>query len=144
MENNGGTTAISPTMELRPVVVEQHQMNDDPSASTAVERTERVDNTLPPPIQPQEYPTGFHFILLTIGLILSIFLAALDQSIISTAIPRITDHFGTVKDVGWYGSAYSITNAAFQSTWGKAVRWHFPFASSLSFFIPHTNTYGTM
>ncbi|KIW41851.1 uncharacterized protein PV06_05456 [Exophiala oligosperma] len=125
MENNGGTTAISPTMELRPVVVEQHQMNDDPSTSTAVERTERVDNTLPPPIQPQEYPTGFHFILLTIGLILSIFLAALDQSIISTAIPRITDHFGTVKDVGWYGSAYSITNAAFQSTWGKAYK-HFP------------------
>jgi hypothetical protein len=68
-----------------------------------------------------EYPTGLRFVLLTLGLILSIFLAALDSSIISTAIPRITDQFGTVKDVGWYGSAYSITNAAFQSTWGKAV-----------------------
>lgn len=74
----------------------------------------------------QYYPTGLRFILLTIGLIFTIFLSALDQSIISTAIPRITDQFGTVKDVGWYGAAYTITNAAFQSTWGKAV-------SSLSF-----------
>lgn len=71
--------------------------------------------------QEQYYPTGLRFILLTIGLIFTIFLSALDQSIISTAIPRITDQFGTVKDVGWYGSAYTITNAAFQSTWGKAV-----------------------
>lgn len=67
------------------------------------------------------YPSGLRFVLLTTGLILTIFLSALDTSIISTAIPKITDHFGTVKDVGWYGSAYTITNAAFQSTWGKAV-----------------------
>ncbi|KAJ9615264.1 hypothetical protein H2200_001339 [Cladophialophora chaetospira] len=69
------------------------------------------------------YPTGLRFVLLTIGLILTIFLSALDSSIISTAIPKITDEFGTVKDVGWYGAAYTITNAAFQSTWGKAYRY---------------------
>ncbi|KIW22645.1 uncharacterized protein PV07_10922 [Cladophialophora immunda] len=73
-----------------------------------------------------DYPTGLRFVLLTIGLVFTIFLSALDTSIISTAIPRITDQFGTVKDVGWYGSAYTITNAAFQSTWGKAYK-YFPF-----------------
>lgn len=114
MDNSGGTAAASPPIELRRVVTE-HQGNDS-STSTTVEVAEGSDT------QTREYPTGLHFVLLTVGLILSIFLAALDQSIISTAIPRITDHFGTVKDVGWYGSAYSITNAAFQSTWGKAVR----------------------
>ena len=65
---------------------------------------------------------GLRFTLLTIGLVLSIFLAALDSSILSTAIPKITDHFGTVRDVGWYSTAYFITNAAFQTTWGRAVR----------------------
>ncbi|OAP57189.1 hypothetical protein AYL99_07927 [Fonsecaea erecta] len=54
------------------------------------------------------------------------FRSALDTSIISTAIPRITYQFGTVKDVGWYGSAYPITNAAFQSTLGKPYK-DFPF-----------------
>ncbi|OCT49414.1 putative HC-toxin efflux carrier TOXA [Cladophialophora carrionii] len=74
------------------------------------------------PQQEQHHPTGLRFVLLTTGLIFTIFLSALDTSIISTAIPRITDQFGTVKDVGWYGSAYTITNAAFQSTWGKAYK----------------------
>ena len=69
----------------------------------------------------EQYPAGFRFVILTIGLILSIFLAALDSSILATAIPRITDQFGTVKDVGWYSTAYWIANAAFQSTWGRAV-----------------------
>lgn len=73
------------------------------------------------PSPSEEYPTGLRFVLITVGLILSIFLAALDSSIISTAIPKITDNFGAVQDVGWYGSAYAITNAAFQSCWGKAV-----------------------
>ncbi|KIW92406.1 uncharacterized protein Z519_07390 [Cladophialophora bantiana CBS 173.52] len=73
-----------------------------------------------------DYPAGLRFVLLTIGLVFTIFLSALDTSIISTAIPRITDQFGTVKDVGWYGSAYTIANAAFQSTWGKAYK-YFPF-----------------
>jgi MFS transporter, DHA2 family, glioxin efflux transporter len=67
------------------------------------------------------YPTGIRFVLLTLGLIFTVFLSALDTSILSTAIPAITDEFGTVKDVGWYGAAYTITNAAFISTWGKAV-----------------------
>jgi hypothetical protein len=73
----------------------------------------------------QTYPTGARFMLLTLGIVFTIFLSALDTSIISTAIPKITDEFGTVKDVAWYGSAYTITNAAFQSTWGKAYK-YFP------------------
>ena len=29
--------------------------------------------------------------------------------VIATAIPRITDHFHSIEDVGWYGSAYLLT-----------------------------------
>lgn len=32
-----------------------------------------------------------------------------DQTIIATAIPKITDQFGALNDVGWYGSAYMLT-----------------------------------
>nr|XP_036575993.1 efflux pump antibiotic resistance [Colletotrichum truncatum]KAF6782664.1 efflux pump antibiotic resistance [Colletotrichum truncatum] len=44
---------------------------------------------------------------------------ALDNSIISTAIPRITDEFNSLNDVGWYGSAYLLTTASLQLLYGK-------------------------
>ena len=53
---------------------------------------------------------------------LSVFLVALDNTIISTAIPRITDEFQSLDDIGWYGSGFFVTMAAFQSMWGKQYK----------------------
>jgi MFS family permease len=69
---------------------------------------------------PPQYPRGGRLVLITVGLLLSIFLAALDSTIISTAIPSITTQFGGISNIAWYGSSYMITNTAFQSSWGKA------------------------
>lgn len=44
------------------------------------------------------------------------------QTIVATAIPRITDQFHSLDQVGWYGSAFFLTLATFQSTWGKAYK----------------------
>ncbi|KAG9230449.1 putative HC-toxin efflux carrier [Amylocarpus encephaloides] len=44
---------------------------------------------------------------------------ALDNTIIATAIPAITDQFHSLPDVGWYGSAYLLTTASFQLLFGK-------------------------
>lgn len=51
-----------------------------------------------------------------------------DNTIIATAIPKITDHFKALDDVGWYGSAYLLTTCAFQLLWGKfysffSIKW---------------------
>ena len=54
--------------------------------------------------QPSTQTSGFKFFLTMIGLNISIFCVALDNTIISTAIPRITDDFHALQDVGWYGS----------------------------------------
>jgi len=51
-----------------------------------------------------EYPTGMKLGLISLALCLSVFLMALDNSIIATAIPKITDQFQSLPDVGWYGS----------------------------------------
>ncbi|QDS78195.1 hypothetical protein FKW77_000363 [Venturia effusa] len=45
-----------------------------------------------------------------------------------TVIPCITDHFGTIDDIGWYGSAYLLTTCATQLSFGKlytfcSVKW---------------------
>jgi len=66
-----------------------------------------------------EYPTGLKLTLITIALCLSVFLMALDNSIIATAIPKITDQFNSLQDVGWYGSAYLLTTAALQLLFGR-------------------------
>ncbi|KAL9025801.1 MAG: hypothetical protein Q9196_005437 [Gyalolechia fulgens] len=72
-----------------------------------------------------DYPKGIRLFGIVVALIISIFLVALDMTIVATAIPRITDQFHSIDEVGWYGSAFFLTLAAFQSTWGKAYK-YFP------------------
>ncbi|CAK7237930.1 hypothetical protein SBRCBS47491_010210 [Sporothrix bragantina] len=77
-----------------------------------------------------EYPTGTRLVLIMLALCLAVFLMALDNSIIATAIPKITDQFHSLNDVGWYGSAYLLTTAALQLLFGKfytyfSIKWIF-------------------
>lgn len=66
-----------------------------------------------------DYPTGLKLAIILSGLCLSVFCVALDNTIIATAIPRITDDFHALQDVGWYGSAYLLTTCVFQLFYGK-------------------------
>ncbi|RDL42232.1 uncharacterized protein BP5553_02211 [Venustampulla echinocandica] len=60
-----------------------------------------------------EYPHGIRLV----------FVVALDMNIVTTAIPRITAEFHSLDQVGWYGSAFFLTLATFQSTWGKLYKY---------------------
>lgn len=55
-----------------------------------------------------EYLTGMKLYLVLLGLGMVVFLMMLDQTIVVTAIPRITSEFNSTKDIGWYGSAYML------------------------------------
>ncbi|KAJ7062872.1 major facilitator superfamily domain-containing protein [Mycena amicta] len=73
-------------------------------------------------------PTRLQLALVTFALCLSVFLVALDNTIIATAIPKITDEFQSLDDVGWYASAYLLTSASFQLFFGKlytflSIKW---------------------
>ncbi|KAI1051296.1 hypothetical protein LB505_012390 [Fusarium chuoi] len=53
-----------------------------------------------------------------------------DNTIIATAIPRISDDFKSLDDIGWYGSSYLLTTCAFQLLFGKLytlsnIKWVF-------------------
>lgn len=56
--------------------------------------------------QPYEklYPSTFRVGLTIFALLIAVLCVALDSTIVSTAIPRITDDFHDLHDVGWYGS----------------------------------------
>jgi MFS family permease len=53
------------------------------------------------------------------ALYLSLFLAALDATIISTAIPTISAHFHSAAGYTWIGGAYLLSNAATGPIWAK-------------------------
>ncbi|TVY37498.1 Rubrofusarin-specific efflux pump [Lachnellula occidentalis] len=66
-----------------------------------------------------EYPGPKKLFLIMLGVYLSMFLVALDRTILGTAIPKITDDFHSIDDVGWYASSYLITLCAFQLIFGR-------------------------
>ncbi|KAK0628963.1 major facilitator superfamily domain-containing protein [Bombardia bombarda] len=70
----------------------------------------------------QTYPTGPTLILIILSLCLSIFLVALDQTIIAPALGAITGEFQSVRDIGWYGAAYLLTTTSLQPTYGMLYR----------------------
>ncbi|MCJ1286960.1 hypothetical protein MMC26_006307 [Xylographa opegraphella] len=67
----------------------------------------------------RDYPNGFTLGTLTFGLCLATFVIALDNTIIATAIPKITTVFNSLNDVGWYGSSYLLTTTSLQPSLGK-------------------------
>ncbi|KAK2595089.1 hypothetical protein QQS21_007174 [Conoideocrella luteorostrata] len=81
---------------------------------------------------PVEYVTGIKLGLIIGSIALACSLQLLDTMIVSTAIPRITDRFNSLPDVGWYASAYQFGSAAPQPLTGKVymyfnTKWSFLF-----------------
>ncbi|KAJ3103139.1 hypothetical protein HDU97_010347 [Phlyctochytrium planicorne] len=73
------------------------------------------------------------FIAVFVGLALSILLAALDQTIVSTALKAIVADLGGQSLIPWIGSAYLLTATSFAALYGKFAdifgrKWVFLFA----------------
>ncbi|KAK5163165.1 uncharacterized protein LTR77_010949 [Saxophila tyrrhenica] len=68
------------------------------------------------------YPTGtrFKLILFSIGLVLT--MASLDSSIIAVAVPSLTAHWHSIRDVGWYSTAYRLSQCSFQFMFGRLYK----------------------
>ncbi|KAI8597127.1 major facilitator superfamily domain-containing protein [Dissophora ornata] len=93
------------------VMVDQKQedtIDDDNSASEA--ETPAPMFYKPPPKQ---------FALILVALSLCVFLASLDQIIVSTSIPAIALEYNALSDISWLGTAYLMTSTAFQPLYGK-------------------------
>jgi len=111
----------------------------DVEAASTIESTKIEPTTAPTADESDdenEYPQGVNFVFIVVALVLSIFLVSLDMTIVATAIPKITDEFQGLEEVGWYGSAFFMTVGGFQSSWGKIYK-YFPLKTSflISIFI---------
>jgi len=56
---------------------------------------------------------------IVIGIMLAMFLGALDQTIVATALPTIGRHFGDLGDLSWVVTAYLLTGTAVTPLYGK-------------------------
>lgn len=53
------------------------------------------------------------------ALVLAVLLASLDQTIVSTALPRIAEDLGGFRDIAWVTASYLLASTAATPLWGK-------------------------
>ena len=72
------------------------------ASSTEISKDVATDEHTGGPSDDQDANTSqWKLLAIVVALCLAVFLVALDQTIVSTAIPRITDHFHSTADIGW-------------------------------------------
>jgi hypothetical protein len=67
--------------------------------------------TMPTPDAPSKEPewaSGLRLFTIMAAITFTSFLMLLDGTIVVAAVPRITDDFNSLKDIGWYGAAYQL------------------------------------
>ncbi|KIA75689.1 efflux pump antibiotic resistance protein [Aspergillus ustus] len=87
--------------------------NKDESTYTTPDQSDTEPQNQP------EYPVSWKLVLIVIGLGLGVLCMSLDNTILATAIPRITDDFSSLEDMGWYASAYMLAQCSITLVFGK-------------------------
>ncbi|KAI5863057.1 MFS general substrate transporter [Durotheca rogersii] len=64
-------------------------------------------------------PGAARLALVMIGICLAVLLTGMDQTILATATPVISNEFNTSQDFGWWSNAYFLTLSSFQLFYGK-------------------------
>ncbi|KAF2420726.1 MFS general substrate transporter [Tothia fuscella] len=134
-------STINPTDEKSPSQLNIEIIGGS-DASKASNRVDELSETHDPTTEDQSkdtkpvadpeaaYATGLKLAMIVVSLQLVNFCIAIDNTIIATAIPRITDEFKSLGDVGWYGSAYLLFVSGFQLFFGRlysflSMKWLF-------------------
>jgi sugar phosphate permease len=93
--------------------------NENGSATSIEEPNGDVVPKNATPAEPEASRTKLQTAIIIASLCASVFLAALDTTIITTALPTISEHFHSNAGYTWIGSAYLLANAASTPSWGK-------------------------
>jgi hypothetical protein len=83
----------------RPNTDEQLGPKNDNNSRTSAQEGGALDSESATPAP--QYPKAWELFVIVAALCLAVFLVALDQTIVAVAVPKITDHFRSLDDVGW-------------------------------------------
>lgn len=83
-----------------------------------------------------KYLSGRKLFMVFVGMLLSVFLIALDQTILAPALPVIASKFNALDQLAWIASAYFLTQTAFLLLYGQVLtvfdrKWTFLFAITI-------------
>ena len=77
------------------------------------------DATNAPTAEEYSYLSHRQILVVLGGVMAGMFLAALDQSIVGTALPRIVSDLGGLEHLSWVVSVYLLTSTASTPIYGK-------------------------
>ena len=78
-----------------------------------------AEETTTTPLAPEETRTRLQTTAIILALASALFLAALDVTIVTVAVPTIALEFRSTAGYTWIGSAYMLATAAAAPMWGK-------------------------
>ncbi|KAK6583529.1 hypothetical protein PZA11_004605 [Diplocarpon coronariae] len=118
-----------PVHGLTPLSCSKNLPNPSSSSNNSIEEQTTAVPEPPPPshdaplaqptTSPEDTRTKLETTIIVLSLCASVFLAALDTTIITTALPTISEYFHSNAGYTWIGSAYLLANAASVPSWGK-------------------------
>ncbi|KAF2088124.1 putative dothistromin transporter [Saccharata proteae CBS 121410] len=127
-EAEAGVGAVAANEETPDnVVLPQHDRNgpDSRDSNVHTDRTDVADNgekKAQEGAPEQRSRAKIAIIMFALGvrpLQMAVFLAAMDITIITTALPTISEHFHSAAGYTWIGSAFNLAAAASTPLWGK-------------------------
>jgi EmrB/QacA subfamily drug resistance transporter len=121
------STRAEPFDKLRTAPVEARALRQAQGASAAQGISTAAPQTTTPasatqgaaPTPSGDYLSHRQILVVMAGLMAGMFLAALDQSIVGVALPRITSELGGLDKLSWVVTAYLLTSTAATPLWGK-------------------------
>jgi EmrB/QacA subfamily drug resistance transporter len=99
-------------------LADQQTLSEDLAAVPAVAPTDIPEISDAPPIAPPAPLTPGEVRTILLSLMLTMFLAALDQTIVATALPTIGRQFGDVSSLSWVITAYLLASTAVAPVFG--------------------------
>ena len=93
-------------------------LTDEIAAEISHIPTEVIDVSDAPPIAPPAPLTQDEVRTILVSLMLTMFLAALDQTIVATALPTIGRQFQDVSSLSWVITAYLLASTAVAPVFG--------------------------
>ncbi|KAF2723309.1 MFS general substrate transporter [Polychaeton citri CBS 116435] len=110
--NEDALRALEGDGQPREVEDEKSVSNEDVAEKGGEQVVEKEDDGVP------QRSKG-KIAVIMFALCMAVFLAALDVTIVTTALPTISEHFHSSAGYTWIGSAFLLANAASIPSWGK-------------------------
>lgn len=108
-----------PSSTNAPSLPSGERSNDDKSSNQTPRRSLAIEANDDVPVV---HPKGLVQAILVISACLALLLVEMDQQVLATAIPAITDTFHTTTDISWFSSTSRLAICSFQFMFGKLYR----------------------